>query len=338
MSKLEARTWNIHDTNRMIASLTSGFVQSMVGFPIDCIKVAMQRTAKESATRKPPGFLGTTIRMYRESGLKAFYRGALSPSLGKMVSYCVFFVTNGYLKDLLIEFRQPEDGILSVADTCLVGTLCGVILTPVMTPSEMVKVQMQFDVFEPKRYKGMVDCARKCYKYSALWRGTLSTMSRLAPAWGVYLAVYDGFNRWFDERATLGKIDTLTSLSASGRVILGGGIAGIISWIASYPQDFVKTQIQGQAIADTHNYTRWRKTRVPRIRDVIGIYYERFGMQVFFRGLTPCLIRAFPANLTNFWVYESVLQFRERGFNGEDEDVDSLEIIDVDTDETEYQH
>ena len=83
--KVEARTWNIHDTNRMIASLTSGFVQSMVGHPIDCIKVSMQRTARDAGSahkKKPAGFVGTTIRMYREAGLKAFYRGALSPSLG----------------------------------------------------------------------------------------------------------------------------------------------------------------------------------------------------------------------------------------------------------------
>ena len=86
--KIETRTWNIHDTNRMIASLTSGFVQSMVGHPIDCIKVAMQRTARENhptSVKQPKGFIGTTIRMYRESGLKAFYRGALSPSIGTII-------------------------------------------------------------------------------------------------------------------------------------------------------------------------------------------------------------------------------------------------------------
>ena len=174
----------------------------------------------------------------------------------------------------------------------------------------------------------MLDCFRKCYKYRAIYRGTLATMSRLAPAWGVYLAVYDAFNRWFDERATLGTIDTLGSLSASGRVILGGGLAGIVSWIISYPPDFVKTQIQGQSIVDTHNYTRWKRTRVPRIRDVIRMYYERNGIRVFFRGLTPCLVRAFPANLTNFWVYESVLQWRERGFGG-NVDEEMLEIVET---------
>lgn len=57
---------------------------------------------------------------------------------------------------MLLAYRQPEDGILSIADTCLVGTVCGIVLTPVMTPAEMVKVQLQFDVFEPRKYGGMI--------------------------------------------------------------------------------------------------------------------------------------------------------------------------------------
>eukprot|EP01084_Bolivina_argentea_P198234 339516_1 len=316
---VETRSWNIHDTNRMVASLTSGFVQSMVGHPIDCIKVQMQKDAQTYAN--PDNFFKTTVRMYNENGIRAFFRGALSPSLGKMISYCVFFVTNGYLKDLLLAYRQPESGILSIGDTCLVGTLCGIILTPVMTPAEMIKVQLQFDVYSqgPLKYSGMIDCFKRLAKNRSLYRGTVATGCRLAPAWGVYLATYDGFNRWFDERATLGKIDTLSSLSASTRVIVGGGCAGIISWIASYPQDFIKTQIQGHEILRSKNLTRWKTTTPPRMRDVISSFYGRYGFRVFFRGLTPCLIRAFPANLTNFWVYESVLQFRERGLIGEDD-------------------
>ena len=136
---------------------------------------------------------------------------------------------------------------------------------------------------------------------------------RLAPAWGVYLGVYDGFNRWFDSRATLGKIDALSSFSASGRVIMAGGLAGIIAWIVSYPQDYIKTQIQAADIQKwNYTHSKQRISPAPTIRDVIEITMKRHGPRGFFRGLTPCLIRAFPANLTNFWVYESVLQLRER--------------------------
>ena len=56
--------------------------------------------------------------MYVKEGFQPFYRGALPPSIGKMISYCVFFTTNGYLKDLLMDYRGLGEGdILSLSDT-----------------------------------------------------------------------------------------------------------------------------------------------------------------------------------------------------------------------------
>ena len=118
----------------------------------------------------------------------------------------------------------------------------------------------------------------------------------------------------------MGKIDTLTSLSASGRVIVAGGLSGIVAWIISYPQDYVKTQIQMAPIRKwNYTHTKQKVSPAPRIRDVIALTLETYGPRGFFRGLSPCLIRAFPANLTNFWVYESVLQLRERYYTEPDE-------------------
>ena len=56
----------------------------------------------------------------------------------------------------------------------------------------------------------------------------------------------------------------------------------------------------------------------------VEITLKRYGIRGFFRGLSPCLIRAFPANLTNFWVYESVLQLRERRLSEANTSADDL--------------
>lgn len=85
----------------------------MVGHPIDSIKIRM--ALPENTT----GFFGTIRSMYVKEGFQPFYRGALPPSIGKMISYCVFFTTNGYLKDLLMDYRglNNEGDILSLSDT-----------------------------------------------------------------------------------------------------------------------------------------------------------------------------------------------------------------------------
>lgn len=257
--------------------------------------------------------------------MKAFGRGAFPPAFGKMFAYCIFFTTNGYFKDLLIEYRRKQRGlsrdetvILSLTDTTLVGVFCGVILAPIVAPAELIKVQLQTDrdvggsVFG-RKYSNMFDCTRIAIQRRAFMRGYVATMLRLAPAWGVYLLTYDAFNRWFDDEGTLGANNTLSSVSTSARVVLAGGLAGVVSWIVSYPPDYVKTQIQAYPITKwNYVHSKLKTTKPPRIRDVVEITFAKYGVRGFFRGLTPCLIRAMPANITNFWVYESVLQYRER--------------------------
>merc|ERR1719461_2591991 len=208
-----------------------------------------------------------------------------------------------------MEYRgldADKGDILSLSDTCLVGSVCGMILAPVMTPVEYIKIQLQADKHIDgqmfgRKYKNMFDATFKAVQSRAIFRGYLAMTMRLAPAWGVYLGVYDGFNRWYDQRATLGKIDTLSSLSASTRVIFAGGTAGIVSWIVSYPQDYIKTQIQAADIKKwNYTHSKQKISKPPRIRDVIELTWHKHGIRGFFKGLTPCLIRAFPANLTNF--------------------------------------
>merc|ERR1712173_347986 len=102
--------------------------------------------------------------------------------------------------------------------------------------------------------------------------------------------------------------------------------------------DYIKTQIQAADIQKwNYTHSKQRISPAPTIRDVIEITMKRHGPRGFFRGLTPCLIRAFPANLTNFWVYESVLQFRERGFGGNDDDEEQLDVVVVDEHDTDIE-
>lgn len=72
------RKWNIHDYNRMIASMTSGFIQSLAGHPIDSIKVRMQ-TWEESVK---PNFWRAVKDMYVKEGdcHKQYIHLFLSPS------------------------------------------------------------------------------------------------------------------------------------------------------------------------------------------------------------------------------------------------------------------
>lgn len=75
--------------------------------------------------------------------------------------------------------------------------------------------------------------------------------------------------------------------------VVSGGLAGMAAWIVCYPQDVVKTWYQGSA----------NKTS---IKACIAEIYKKNGLKGFLRGLTPALLRSFPANAATFVVFEFV--------------------------------
>ena len=89
--------------------------------------------------------------------------------------------------------------------------------------------------------------------------------------------------------------------------LLGGGVAGMVTWFSAYPLDVVmsKMQAQGaqrrfQGAAGAGAGGGGRKGMRWHIRDT----YRAGGLRAFFKGLAPCLLRAFPVNAVIFLTFE----------------------------------
>eukprot|EP01083_Nonionella_stella_P084105 232740_1 len=314
------RALNQDDMDHMVASAITGFCATITGHPVDSVKVRMQ-----TAPQNQESVLRTMYTIIKQEGVMPFYRGVLPPSIVKSFTTMVFFTTNNYLKEHVqsskrnhyITHKQPVPStiVLSLSETCAIAAFCGLLLTPFISVGELIKIQLQNDKnlgTRPRLYNNMFDCTSTIIKYKQLHRGMIATSTRLVPGWGVYLLVYDAWNRHYDDKAVLGSNETLSSFSVTARVLVGGSLAGWLSWTASYPFDYIKTQIQAHPVCKW-NYTHTKRSvaHAPRFRDVVAITFQRYGMRGFYRGLVACLIRSFPVNMTNFWVYETVLQLRQ---------------------------
>ena len=73
------------------------------------------------------------------------------------------------------------------------------------------------------------------------------------------------------------------------QVMLAGGTGGIAYWLTIYPVDVLKTTLQS-------DHTDPAKRRYKGVADAASQIYREHGIKGFFRGFTPCLARAFPAN------------------------------------------
>jgi solute carrier family 25 carnitine/acylcarnitine transporter 20/29 len=113
---------------------------------------------------------------------------------------------------------------------------------------------------------------------AALFRGTFMTFLRDVPTGFVYFATYEGIKRFLKKRN--GEESVLS-------VLFAGGCAGMLNWTLAIPIDTIKSRIQSSPV----NYG-FRKTLYDLLR--------QSGVQGLFKGLTPTLIRAFPASASLF--------------------------------------
>jgi len=85
---------------------------------------------------------------------------------------------------------------------------------------------------------------------------------------------------------------------STAAVLFGGGTAGVLSWLATYPQDVIKTRLQ----ADSFGASRMYKGPLHCLE--LGLKEE--GSRFLFRGIGTTVIRAFPTNAATFFVFTFV--------------------------------
>ncbi|KAI8975094.1 mitochondrial carrier domain-containing protein [Mycotypha africana] len=171
----------------------------------------------------------------------------------------------------------------------IAGIGAGIITSFVSCPMELVKVQLQNQT-KANVLKGPLDCFKQLYARGGVrywFKGLVPTTLREL-SFGPYFLTYEIICREFAKRD-----NTRTDLcELSGpKVVLAGGTAGIVAWCSTYFADVLKTRIQSEP------------SRYKGIIDCTRQTYSSEGWRIFFRGLTPTILRAFPSNAATFAAY-----------------------------------
>jgi solute carrier family 25 carnitine/acylcarnitine transporter 20/29 len=97
-----------------------------------------------------------------------------------------------------------------------------------------------------------------------------------------------------------------TAHQSALKILLCGGIAGIVTWASIFPLDVIKTRLQAQPLVPRTEgqLTEARSllgSSLPQERRLSSIEiareaYRTEGLRVFYRGLGICSIRAFIVN------------------------------------------
>lgn len=215
-----------------------------------------------------------------KEGATALYRGMSSPLVGVAAINAVTFGVHGNVSRSL---ANPD----SMKSQVIAGLTAGLAQSFLNSPMELVKTRMQVPDGGTLR---PMETIRKIYKKGGargFSRGLGMTIARDVPGCGVYFISYEMLVR--------GREDNVPVL------FVAGGIAGMLSWAVTYPQDVIKSRMQADANGKYKGAVHCLKASL-----------AAEGGIVLWRGLGSALIRAFPVNAVTFGVYRMLSNhFRE---------------------------
>ncbi|XP_059156158.1 mitochondrial carnitine/acylcarnitine carrier protein-like [Physella acuta] len=281
-----------------IAGGFGGVCTVIAGHPLDTIKVRLQ-TMPKPAPGQPPLFTGTfdcLMKTIKKEGFFGLYKGMAAPITGVAPIFAVCFLGFGIGKRIQQKHEGEE---LTYPQLFKAGMLAGVFTTVIMAPGERIKCLLQIQQeanVKDRKYKGPVDCAKKIYKEGGIrsvYRGSVATLLRDVPATGMYFTSYE----WLQRILTPEGHDR--SEIGIWRTLFAGGMAGIFNWSVAIPADVLKSRLQ----------TAPHGTYPNGIRDVVKHIMKEEGVRSFYKGFTPIMLRAFPANAACFLGYEACLKF-----------------------------
>ncbi|XP_016382657.1 mitochondrial basic amino acids transporter isoform X1 [Sinocyclocheilus rhinocerous] len=260
----------------------SGAAGVLVGHPFDTVKVRLQVQSVDK-----PLYRGTYHcfqSIVRQESMLGLYKGIGSPMMGLTFINAIVFGMQGNAMRVL--------GTDTPLHQFLAGAAAGFIQCVICCPMELAKTRMQMQgtgekSASRKMYRNSLDCLIRIHRKEGVRginRGMVTTVIRETPGFGVYFLAYDTLTR------TLGcdaEADYIIP-----KLLLAGGMAGMASWISTYPVDVIKSRLQADGVGGANRYDG--------IVDCVRQSWRREGWRTFTRGLTSTLLRAFPVNATTF--------------------------------------
>jgi len=271
----------------------AGGVSTIVGEPIDTIKVRMQTHPNTF-----PNVTETIRKTWTVDGPRGFFRGLMSPLASQMAVNATIFFTYGRTLEYMSEAWGVDKTTISAQMGA--GAVAGAVQTAVLNPFDVVKCQMQAASKALPHLQGVTlpkprDVVRTLWTHRGVlgfYQGVSATLWRETTSFALYFGAYETTRKWLSK--------TWPDMSTLAVSLLSGSVAGLAVWGPPYPFDLVKSRIQVIPWNRTHG---WRSTSTwVHMRDVVR---ER-GIGGLWRGVSATLLRAVPVNAILFMTMQAL--------------------------------
>ena len=252
-----------------LSASAGGCVATLLGHPLDSIKVRLQATQSGLST------VGMARRMLRDEGAASFLRGVAPPLTNAVLMNTAMFLVFAECR------RRMPDGAFGAFAS---GAAAGVATATLSTPFDYLKIQAQLRGASPLEV-----VARACRAPSKLFKGHAMNCCREGVFTAVYLGAYDllrvAITGDSDMKARL-PLPTVAAVSAA---------TGAVAWVANFPFDTVKSVQQAESNAKATSPTA-----------AIRALWRSGGIRAFYRGLAPSTARPVLFTCSRLVAYEWV--------------------------------
>nr|AKN21584.1 slc25a-16 [Schmidtea mediterranea] len=300
-----------------IAGASGGFVSRAVVQPLDVVKIRFQLQVEPIQTitdGKYKGIAQAIKCIYKEEGLKAFWKGHLSSQIQavsfSLVQFSTYELCKVYFWPLISESPSTGKSVLKSSKTFLLGSLAGSTATIFTQPFDVFRTRFAAQG-EPKTYPNLSNAIIMIIKTEGLrglFRGLIPSLLLVAPQTGFQFFFYNLSNNVLTKFfKTKGKQDNLFGIHKIGilQSALSGGIAGSMAKICVYPVDIIKKRMQVQGFEKARS--KFGKLHVSKgVVKCIKVIFLVEGIGGYFKGLKTSVIKSFISLGLRFSVYEQV--------------------------------
>ncbi|PRW60530.1 mitochondrial carrier [Chlorella sorokiniana] len=284
------------------AGTVGGIAVTMVGHPFDTVKVRLQT----QPTTNPiySGAIDCFRKTLQWEGVPGLYKGVTSPLAGQMFFRATLFSAFGASKRWLATNPDGSTRQLTSADFFKAGFITGAAAAFAESPIDFYKSQIQVQIIRAKSdpaykppYTSVLDCVKSTLRISGArgpFQGLSATLLRNAPANSVYLGSFEVLKN----RAAAHYGCEIKDLPAHA-VLGAGATGGILYWLAIFPVDVIKSAMMTDSIDPAQR-------KYPSIPVAARKLWAEGGVSRFYRGFSPCLMRAAPANAVMLFTVDKV--------------------------------
>jgi hypothetical protein len=280
------------------AGVASAAACVYAGLPFDVIKTRMQSSSI--------GLRHTALSVFRSSGLRGFYAGALPALASQVIENAALFTANGVVVRSACRFNGiPEERLVDhpgwyyacggIAGFFSGTTICCVEKIKVLLQLQSVKLQQgqQLAVV----YRGPVHCFSHILQTEGirgLFRGMTALWLRDVPFNAFFLGGYELAASMIAKMSGQSSKDDLNPV----QLMAAGSFAGASGWALAFPADVIKTRMQSTPGGAELS-----------IRRAASLVYAEHGSRGFYRGVGAAVFRSIPANAAMFVAYEYCMRW-----------------------------